>query len=453
MLSSQSQKIDLLRLHDLNPERYPFLLESVAQGTNQSRFDILFAFPQETLRLTSDGKLHGIDSIQQDDFLSSFDAWFKQESRQNEDKTLLPFMGGWFIFLAYELITEIETGLTIPISKEIVTVAYAARCPAAIIVDHVTDTTTLFTEDNHAELMQELLADFDHLCNSEDHLENAGIKLISIEEESGEQYCQAVNSIRDYIIAGDVFQVNLSRQWQANIDADVSASDLYANLRVNNPAPFAGLACLPDSIIMSSSPERLVAVRHHDIEVRPIAGTRPRSADTTEDKRLSEELLSHPKEQAEHIMLIDLERNDLGRVCIPGSIHVDELMTLESYEHVHHIVSNVKGRLRKGISPADVIRAVFPGGTITGCPKIRCMEIIAELEKSPRGVYTGSMGYINLDGSMDLNILIRTLQMKNNEITLRTGAGIVYDSDANNELNETRDKARGLLKALSIKDA
>ena len=167
----------------------------------------------------------------------------------------------------------------------------------------------------------------------------------------------------------------------------------------------------------------------------------------------SGELLAHPKERAEHIMLIDLERNDLGRICVPGSIEVNELMVLESYTHVHHIVSNVRGRLRGGILPGQVLRAVFPGGTITGCPKVRCMEIIAELEQQPRGAYTGSMGYLNHDGSMDMNILIRTMVSHGRQLDLRAGAGIVADSIAVAELDETRAKARGLLHALGLVDA
>jgi anthranilate synthase component 1 len=163
-------------------------------------------------------------------------------------------------------------------------------------------------------------------------------------------------------------------------------------------------------------------------------------------------LLAHPKERAEHIMLIDLERNDLGRLCVPGTIEVNELMVLESYAHVHHIVSNVRGRLREHVTPGEIIRAVFPGGTITGCPKVRCMQIIAELEQQPRDAYTGSMGYINRDGSMDMNILIRSMVCQGKQLELRAGAGIVADSSATAELDETRAKARGLLRALGLEN-
>ena len=185
------------------------------------------------------------------------------------------------------------------------------------------------------------------------------------------------------------------------------------------------------------------------IDTRPIAGTRPRGREPDHDEALSIQLIQHPKERAEHVMLIDLERNDLGRVCRPGTVRVDEFMVVESYAHVHHIVSNVSGDLERDIGPGDALRAVYPGGTITGCPKVRCMQIIAELEASPRGAYTGSMGYLNLDGSGDFNILIRTAVVADREVTFRAGAGIVADSDPAAELRETRAKARGLKLALT----
>ena len=195
-------------------------------------------------------------------------------------------------------------------------------------------------------------------------------------------------------------------------------------------------------------------MRGDAVETRPIAGTRPRSPGDDEAARIRE-LVGHPKERAEHVMLIDLERNDLGRVCMPGTVEVDELMTVESYAHVHHIVSNVRGRLRPDATPGQVIRAVFPGGTITGCPKVRCMQIIAELETVGRGAYTGAMGWLNRDGDLDLNILIRSAELERNTdegdvLRFRTGAGIVFDSVPERELDETRAKARGMLRALGV---
>ena len=235
------------------------------------------------------------------------------------------------------------------------------------------------------------------------------------------------------------------------IDAEAKGltARLYERLRRVNPAPFAALAQYRGWHLLCSSPERLVRVSAGCVDTRPIAGTRPRSHVAGEDRGELAALIANPKERAEHIMLIDLERNDLGRICRPGSVGVDEFMRTESYAHVHHIVSNVRGELLPGLTPIDVLRAVFPGGTITGCPKFRCMQIIAELEGEPRGAYTGALGFINTDGSMDFNILIRSLTLHAGELEFRAGAGIVADSDWQRELDETRAKARGLLAALA----
>ncbi len=266
-----------------------------------------------------------------------------------------------------------------------------------------------------------------------------------IEEDASADFLDGVARIHEHLRAGDVFQVNLSREWRARCAAKPGAAELYVALRRANPAPFAGLLQMDDWAIASSSPERLIEIRGDLAQTRPIAGTRPRDGDDVIKLR---ELIGHPKERAEHVMLIDLERNDLGRICEPGSVVVDELMALESYAHVHHIVSNVSGRLRAGTTPGEAIGAVFPGGTITGCPKVRCMQIIADLERCGRGAYTGSFGYLNRDGDLDLNILIRTLTLHGDAVSLRAGAGIVADSVAARELDETRAKARGMLRAL-----
>ena len=273
--------------------------------------------------------------------------------------------------------------------------------------------------------------------------------VIAVREEEPANFTDAVVRAKDYIAAGDVYQANLSREWSAEVTARTNASDIYAALCNSNPGPFAGMARWDDIEIISSSPERLLSVRDGRASTRPIAGTRPRSLDASTDDNLSAELFAHPKERAEHVMLIDLERNDLGRVCEAGTVEVDELMVLESYAHVHHIVSNVQGQLRDDVTPGQAIAAVFPGGTITGCPKVRCMEIISELEQGPRGAYTGSFGYLNCDGSLDLNILIRTMVKDNDSVTFRAGSGIVADSDPTAELDETRAKAEGMLRAIS----
>ena len=272
-----------------------------------------------------------------------------------------------------------------------------------------------------------------------------------LREEPEERYYTAYQRCLDYIYAGDVFQVNLSRLWHVATEHVLpdAAVALFCRLWRHNPSPFAALSIWEDKVLLSSSPERLVRVLDGQMETRPIAGTRPRSSDVRRDEDYARVLLADPKERAEHIMLVDLERNDLSRVCVAGSVVVDELMILESYAHVHHIVSNVCGRVAASVSPGSVLAAVFPGGTITGCPKLRCIEILAELEAVGRGFYTGSLGYVNHDGSLDMNILIRTLFYDRGVLSFRAGGGIVADSNAENELAETRAKARGLLHALS----
>jgi len=459
---------DLLALHRLDPQRYPFLLESVSQEITTSdssrpsrtRWDILFAFPGQRLDLSARGIVHGDApgiAAPDQDFLARLDDWWQQESVRTDEATLLPFTGGWFIYLGYELAAQIEPVLHLP---EIVNPcrpqAMAVRCPAAILRDHGTQQIIVVAEAGHDEYVETMLADLQQ-CVDEEHRPgavegvtgHAGFSVADFHEEPAEQFLNAVARIKDYIHEGDVFQVNLSRRWRGPMPGSSGAAELYHSLRRHNPAPFAGLCVQPDWAIISSSPERLVSVdRFRHVETRPIAGTHPRHRNRELDSRLSQALMAHPKERAEHIMLIDMERNDLGRVCEAGSIDVNELMILESYPHVHHLVSNVRGRLRDEVKPGDIMRAVFPGGTITGCPKVHCMEIITELEQEERGPYTGSMGYLNRDGSLDLNILIRTLAVRGQELSLRAGAGIVADSVPARELEETRAKARGLLAAL-----
>jgi anthranilate synthase component I len=445
---------DLCALHRANPERYPHLLESVAHGNAQARYDILFAFPQSTLLLESNGRVSQDDRrLEAAAFLDVLDhAWSKERRLcpQQHDRTAKsnapPFKGGWFVYLGYELAAEIESVLTGHTHESSFPVACATRFPAAVIRNHTTRSIHLVCEpDKQEDLLPLLRADVKRVTP---HL-SASPVMRPVNEEDPSRFLDSVRRIQSYIEAGDVFQVNLSRLWNTTLASTTMSADLYQRLRVTNPAPFSGMATFPDNrAIISSSPERLVQVCGTSVRTRPIAGTYPRSRVAEQDRAWSQELLKHPKERAEHVMLIDLERNDLGRVCRAGSVHVSELMALESYRHVHHIVSEVSGELKEGVTPAQVIRAVFPGGTITGCPKVRCMQIIAELEQAPRGAYTGSMGYINHDGDMDLNILIRTFMREGDTLSLRAGAGIVADSIPQRELDETRAKAKGLLAAL-----
>ncbi len=480
---SKKEFPELIHFYHHYPKKYPFLLSSSSKKSrasfNQSEaenkqltdiqssgFDILFIEPEEWLKLDHQLKLSTTSSIsiQPDDlFLDAFDKLFTIEKQSRPQATDLPFTGGWFVFLAYELAQQIEPCLKQSIDKQLLPVAYAARVKKALIYDHNKNSLFFLSEAGieHTQCLDKLLSDAKLIqASNDDKLPVQRLKQ-SLQEEDDHLFVDSVSRVKKYIKEGDVFQVNLSRLWLTTFQSEdhiKEAFSLSQFLSQENPAPFSGLVNIQTeqgvATIISSSPERLLKVKNNILESRPIAGTHPRSTVEKEDSRLLNELHAHPKEQAEHIMLIDLIRNDLGRVCQPGSVIVDELMSNESYAHVHHIVSNVRGKLQEGKTPGEIIRALFPGGTITGCPKVRCMEIIAELEQRSRGAYTGSMGYINLDGSMDLNILIRTMVLetfsdeKHHKLSFRAGAGLVFDSIAKKELEETRAKAKGILQTL-----
>ena len=446
---------DLLALHRQAPSRYPLLLESVASGTAQGRWDLLLATDGNGLRLDAQGVTRTLDGEQvESDFLAALDAQW-QAHRIAREEPRWPFRGGWALLLDYELAAQVEPVLSLPRGDKAVAVALALRCPAAVLRDRASGECVALAEIGSELLLDRIATDIDASRSLPGLLAwPAWRDPGHIVEDDPQRFLDGVRRILRYLAAGDIFQVNLSRAWRASFAQAIDPASLYARLRTANPAPFAGLFVADGRAVASSSPERLVSIRGDVVETRPIAGTRPRFEGDDDAARIRE-LVGHPKERAEHVMLIDLERNDLGRVCEPGSVEVDELMTVESYAHVHHIVSNVRGRLRAGVTPGEVIRATFPGGTITGCPKVRCMQIIAELEDEARGAYTGAFGWLNRDGDLDLNILIRSAEIlpgadSGSEVVFRTGAGIVADSLPERELDETRAKARGVLKALSL---
>ena len=436
---------DLLDLHRLDPARYPVLLESSADGPH-GRWDMLLAHAGEGFALHRDGVVRTLEGLPlEGDFLAVLDAHWHAARRATRVESPLPFAGGWALLLGYELAAQLEPVLQLPPSPGALPVAIALRCPAAVLRDRASGDCMAVAEG--ADALGALLADVGRaraMAPAQEWLPPT-----SVEEEAPQRYRDGVARVLEYLAAGDVFQANLSRGWRARFPAPVKPAALLQRLRDNNPAPFSGVFRTAGASVVSASPERLVSVRDGVVQTRPIAGTRPRVAGDDDAARIRE-LVGHPKERAEHVMLIDLERNDLGRVCKAGSVQVDELMTVESYAHVHHIVSNVRGLLREDVSPGQVIAAVFPGGTITGCPKVRCMQVIAELEASGRGAYTGAMGWLGRDGDMDLNILIRSAEVEGGEVRFRTGAGIVIDSEPQRELDETRAKARGMLRALGV---
>lgn len=262
------------------------------------------------------------------------------------------------------------------------------------------------------------------------------------------RYQKAIDAARQYIIAGDIFQVNLSQRFET--DLKIPTFELYQRLRSINPAPFASYLNFGDTIIVSSSPERFLRLKDGVVQTRPIKGTRPRGQGRRQDELLAEELLRSEKDKAEHIMIVDLERNDLGRVCEYGSVKVSEPMILESYPTVHHLVSTVEGRLAQGKDAIDLLRACFPGGSITGAPKVRAMEIIDELEPTKRNIYTGSIGYVSFDGQMNLNIVIRTFLATGGKVCFQVGGGVVFDSKPEEEYVETLDKAKALIQVLEL---
>ena len=414
----------------------------------------------EALQLASDGHLSGPHAGDQG-FLAALQEWWRAlrlppskaplpSTALSPSAMPLPFAGGWLLYLGYELAAEIEPQLALPPSADSVR-ALAIRTPAAWIRDRVSGEAWLSAEPGQEALLDVFEERVRRLASEPARAKLDDMPRGGVHEEDPARFLAGVARSLDYIAAGDVYQVNLSRQWRIESAVPDSVA-VYERLRSTNPSPFAALLRYRGFSIMSSSPERLLSIRDGVVSTRPIAGTRPRGANAQSDAALIESLLNNEKERAEHVMLIDLERNDLGRVCAAGSVRVDEYMTVETYAHVHHIVSNVSGRLAEGVSPIAAIRALFPGGTITGCPKVRCMEIIAELEGSGRGAYTGSLGYLNRDGSCDLNILIRTLTADRSPtghtLNFRAGAGIVADSNPEQELAETRAKALGLLRAV-----
>jgi anthranilate synthase component 1 len=450
----------LRRLAARNPQRYPLLLDSAADGPLSQRSRLLAA-PSAALWLDRAGQLRSEGMAPRGGgFLAALENWWRSEqlSPAGTEGTETFSAGGWGIFLGYELAGEIEPNLALP-ATPLPWQAFALRTQGAIELDLGSGRVRAVAED--AATLGRLVTDA--LEAAEEADSGDFLRIAGVREEDPRAFLSRVLRAKEYVRAGDIYQANLSRPWDvlirapeprpaARLSSRSGAAALYERLCAANPAPFAALAQWQGVSILSSSPERLVRVAGRRVDTRPIAGTRPRSRDPASESREMSELAAHPKERAEHIMLIDLERNDLGRVCEAGSVRVDELMTIESYQHVHHIVSNVSGTLRPAITAIGAVRAVFPGGTITGCPKFRCMQIIAELEGEGRGAYTGSLGYLTRDGRLDLNILIRTMALRGDALTFRAGAGIVADSDPERELEETRAKARGLLAALEQRE-
>lgn len=441
------------------------LLESARYHPVTGRYSLLAMEPFLVFRSTGDhvelrwrDRTEDLDANPLDVLRQLFRHYAIPPPRSTIPDPRLPFYGGAIGYFSYEARHLVEPGprraRSVWNSPEI----QLAFVDTAIVWDHVTGETWFVGYVHPEESVAEAEARLDQLeahcqkkCQALFPAEGSPQKVPGTfsQELSQVDFEAMVQQAKEYIRRGEIYQANLSMRFRCGA-VDLDPVLLYQALREINPSPFAGFLRFDDVTLVSSSPERLVRKRGQLVETRPIAGTRARSPDLATDAQLSEELFLSEKERAEHLMLVDLERNDLGRVCEMGSVQVNELMVEERYSHVRHIVSNVQGTLRPACDQLDLLRAMFPGGTITGVPKIRCMEVIDELEPVTRGIYTGSFGYFSFHGDLDLNIAIRTLVATEGQLWAQAGAGIVADSDPAREYQEILAKARALFEAVSM---
>ena len=404
----------------------------------------------EQLFITKDDEL----TVLQGSPLDLFREWFKQYYTSS-DPNLPDFQGGAIGFISYDCVRHFETLPEIAVDDLETPDLYFLLFDDIAVYDHHTSKLWLIThyyqEDQIQEAHEKLKKMKEKWTSIQKVEAQKELKHDNLSEPiifSEDAFKKAVESIKDYIGQGDVFQVNLSLRQHFLLENH--PLKIYETLRKVNPSPYMAYLHFPDLQIVSGSPELLVKKKENLVSTRPIAGTRSRGENEQDDIRLANELIHNEKERAEHVMLVDLERNDLGRVCEYGSVHVNEFMVIEKYSHVMHIVSNVQGTLKKGANYADIIKATFPGGTITGAPKVRTMEIIEELEPTRRGIYTGSIGWIGFDEDMELNIVIRTMVAKDGYGYVQSGAGIVIDSNPDYEYKEALKKAMALVKAIEL---
>ena len=444
---------------------HTFLLESIEGGETIGRYSFIGGKPRAVLRAWGrrteiqfeDGRTSTVADVDPLDALRDFMRRFKPVP----EPSLPPFIGGAVGFLGYDCIAQFEP--RVPVRTDA-----ALRAPDMVFM--VTDALVVFDRLRHtlkiianAYIEGDPARAYEEACRTIAHLVAAldtplPRSRIAVEPPATppdprsnmtrEEFETAVRRAQEYIRAGDIIQTVLAQRFEVDFQGD--SIDVYRALRMINPSPYMFLLDLGDSSMIGTSPEIHVRRENDRVEVRPIAGTRRRAADPAEDLRLEQELLADPKERAEHIMLVDLARNDLGRVCTPGTVRVPELMVVERYSHVMHIVSDVTGTLAPDRDGYDLMRATFPAGTVSGAPKIRAMEIIAEVEKARRGPYAGAVGYFSFDGNLDSCITIRTIVLDEGRAFVQAGAGIVADSAPPAEYEETRNKARAMMAALEL---
>jgi anthranilate synthase component I len=443
------------RLASLSP--YRFLLESVTGGEKISRFSFLGAAPRAIYRLYPDrlevergGKRENLPG-------EPLQALHSVVHEIGGEPGPIPFTGGLVGYFGYDLFRMVEHLPNRPPDPFDLPVAVLARFDTLVVFDHARQRVLAVANEVEGELdvadAERQLARLSRLLTRESGgggvaMPGYAVKPVATEPPTLDSagFRQAVVRAKEHIAAGDIFQVVLARRWK--VPRRIEPLALYRALRMVNPSPYMVLFEVPEVSLVGASPEMLVRKQGRHIETRPIAGTRPRGMDAEGDRSLAADLLADPKERAEHVMLVDLGRNDLGRVCKTGTVRVSELMVVERYSHVMHIVSNVQGELAPGCDAFDVVRATFPAGTLSGAPKVRAMEIIDELEPCRREIYGGAVGYFSFSGNMDLAIAIRTLVVKDGKIHLQAGAGIVADSVPAAEYQETVNKAMAVVKAI-----
>lgn len=439
-----------------------FMLESAEHGQRWGRYSFVGVEPFLTLR-GRDGSHEFTGDVPPDlgEATGPLDALRRVTEllRAPQDLIDLPLHGGAVGMVAYDAVREVEdipaTGI-----DDLGVPDVLMMFPRIVVGhDHLRQTMTLIVNvvvgDDPATQFDAAIADLDRI---QDRLATASPPARPLpppvagdigevaSNMSPADYEDMVRKVQEYVRAGDTFQTVPSQRFSVPTAAD--ALTLYRALRILNPSPYLFLVDFEEFQLVGSSPEALVTVTGDRAETWPIAGTRPRGKTPKEDRELERELIADAKERAEHVMLVDLARNDLGRVCRTGSVSVDEMMEIERYSHVMHITSTVRGNLRDDVGPVDVLRAVFPAGTLSGAPKVRAMEIIDELEPTRRGPYGGVVGYVDFSGNLDLCIAIRTLLLKDGTAYVQAGAGVVADSDPAKEQQETRDKARAVLTAV-----
>ncbi|MDF2891819.1 MAG: aminodeoxychorismate synthase, subunit [Clostridia bacterium] len=435
--------------HAFKDDPYCFLLDSSMQNDRLGRFTfmgscpfLIFKSKNENITIT-EGEHSKELKGNPFELLRALMHQYK-----TEDRHPIPFLGGAVGFLSYDLCHSIEKLPRTAIDENNIPDCCFGFYDRIVAVDHKDNDVYMIAHglkekpEAEIDMLKKKLSRIPVYTNIKE-----GIACGEIQSNfTKDNYMKAVQRIKDYIRSGDIYQANMTQRFKCHTEED--SFSLYSRLRQFNPAPFACYMDFDEGQILSSSPERFLKIEEKIIETRPIKGTRPRGKTHGEDEANKEELLSSEKDKSELLMIVDLERNDLGKVSKTGTIKVPELFYLEEYATVHHLVSTVTGEMRDDIKAIDVIQSAFPGGSITGAPKIRAMEVIDELEPTQRNIYTGSIGYLDFNGNMDLNIAIRTIVMKDHTAFFQAGGGIVWDSDPELEYEETLHKAKALFRTL-----